>query len=139
MVGDRWTTTSRPPKAVGMQTVWIRQGFGGLQVPRSDAYRPDQTIQSLRDLLPVLALTLILNCLEEVLFMDPAGRIILDLAPKPGQPAQQRGRVHHPQGRPPAVRLFALQRKQRRRPRAGQLAAIWSGDGGKPGHRKRSF
>ncbi len=54
MVGDRLDNDIAPAKAVGMQTVWIRQGFGGLQVPRSDAYRPDQTIQSLRDLLPVL-------------------------------------------------------------------------------------
>jgi len=39
-----------------MQTIWIRQGFGGLQVPRTDACRPDQTIQSLRDLLPLLSI-----------------------------------------------------------------------------------
>jgi len=50
MVGDRLDNDIFPARALGMRTVWVRQGFGGLQSPRSDAYRPDAEIACLAGL-----------------------------------------------------------------------------------------
>lgn len=54
MIGDRLDNDICPAKAVGIQTIWIRQGFGGLQAPKSDAYRPDAEIGCLSELLRLL-------------------------------------------------------------------------------------
>lgn len=54
MVGDRLDNDVQPAKALGMHTVWIRQGFGALQSPLSPADTPDHVIDSLSDLLPLV-------------------------------------------------------------------------------------
>lgn len=54
MVGDRLDNDVYPAKALGMGTIWIRQGFGGMQEPRSDAYRADHTVDTLSGLLALL-------------------------------------------------------------------------------------
>lgn len=50
MIGDRLDNDIAPAKALGMCTVWIRQGFGALQSPLSSSDTPDHTISSLREL-----------------------------------------------------------------------------------------
>lgn len=50
MIGDRLDNDIAPAKALGMKTVWIRQGFGGLQEPLGGADTPDHTIHSLSEL-----------------------------------------------------------------------------------------
>lgn len=44
MIGDRLDNDIFPAKKLGMKTVWIKQGFGGLQVPQSEEYEPDHII-----------------------------------------------------------------------------------------------
>lgn len=58
MVGDRLDNDIYPAKALGFQTVWIKQGFGGLQTPVSQAYQADYEISSLSELpaLPICAM-----------------------------------------------------------------------------------
>ncbi len=51
MIGDRLDNDIAPAKALGMKTVWIRQGFGGLQEPIGDADTPDHTVSRLDELL----------------------------------------------------------------------------------------
>lgn len=51
MVGDRLDNDIFPAKTIGMKTIWIRQGFGGLQSPRTDEYFPDIEIENLSKLL----------------------------------------------------------------------------------------
>lgn len=50
MIGDRLDNDVYPAKALGMKTVWIRQGFGALQAPKGPAYAPDYTVRSLTEL-----------------------------------------------------------------------------------------
>ena len=50
MIGDRLDNDVFPAKKLGMKTVWIRQGFGGMQTPPSAEYEPDETIDSLAEL-----------------------------------------------------------------------------------------
>lgn len=50
MIGDRLDNDIFPAKALGMKTVWLRQGFGALQIPKSPEYEPDYTIDSLTEL-----------------------------------------------------------------------------------------
>lgn len=54
MVGDRIDNDIRPARALGMGTVWIRQGLGSLAEPREDADRPDHTVYSFRELTELL-------------------------------------------------------------------------------------
>ena len=54
MVGDRLDNDVFPAKAVGMKTIWIKQGFGGMQRPKSIDFLPDAEIHCLNDLLNVL-------------------------------------------------------------------------------------
>ena len=54
MVGDRLDNDIYPAKALGMKTIWIKQGFGGLQTPRSEEYQPETEINCLSDLLHIL-------------------------------------------------------------------------------------
>lgn len=54
MVGDRLDNDIFPAKEIGMRTIWIKQGFGGMQNPKSDEYIPDIEISQLNDLLEVL-------------------------------------------------------------------------------------
>lgn len=54
MVGDRLDNDICPAKALGYQTAWIRNGFGGMQVPASQEYKADHEIRSLKDLAALL-------------------------------------------------------------------------------------
>ncbi len=53
MIGDRLDNDIAPAKALGLQTVWIRQGFGALQTPLSPADTPDHAVDGLCGLLPL--------------------------------------------------------------------------------------
>ncbi len=44
MVGDRLDNDVIPAKKLGMRTVWVRQGMGGLAVPRVPEEEPDVAI-----------------------------------------------------------------------------------------------
>lgn len=52
MIGDRLDNDIAPAKALGMKTVWIRKGFGGLQTPLPEE-APDYTVDSLTELLGI--------------------------------------------------------------------------------------
>jgi HAD superfamily hydrolase (TIGR01509 family) len=54
MVGDRLDNDIFPAKNIGMKTIWIKQGFGGMQKPKSDEYLPDAEITSLGELVDIL-------------------------------------------------------------------------------------
>lgn len=54
MVGDRLDNDIFPAKQIGMNTIWIKQGFGGMQNPKSYEYTPDIAISNLNDLLHIL-------------------------------------------------------------------------------------
>ncbi len=53
MIGDRIDNDIIPAKRLGMKTVWIRQGFGGLWDIKDDSERPDFTADSLTELLNI--------------------------------------------------------------------------------------
>ena len=55
MIGDRLDNDIVPAKRLGMTTIWVRQGFGACQTPRSQADTPDYTVNCLADL-PALPL-----------------------------------------------------------------------------------
>ncbi len=50
MIGDRLDNDIAPAKALGMKTVWVRQGFGALQKPKGPEYEADFAIDSLTEL-----------------------------------------------------------------------------------------
>ena len=54
MVGDRIDNDVRPARALGMGTVWLRQGLGGLYEPKAEADQPDRTVASLSELADLL-------------------------------------------------------------------------------------
>lgn len=54
MVGDRLDNDIFPAKSIGMKTIWIKQGFGGMQIAKSEDYVPDREITNLIELLYVL-------------------------------------------------------------------------------------
>lgn len=51
MIGDRLDNDIFPSKKLGMKTVWIKQGFGGLQQPLTKEYVPDYIVEKLDDLI----------------------------------------------------------------------------------------
>ena len=53
MVGDRLDNDIIPAKALGMKTVWVRQGFAQYAVPRSMKEEPDCTVESIGDVLGI--------------------------------------------------------------------------------------
>ena len=53
MIGDRLDNDILPAKALGMKTVWIKQGFGALQKPLSKSEESDYTINNLAELLKI--------------------------------------------------------------------------------------
>lgn len=55
MIGDRLDNDIFPAKALGLMTVRILQGYGSLQIPKSAAYEPDFTVDSLTQLLSVFS------------------------------------------------------------------------------------
>jgi len=54
MIGDRLDNDIFPAKKLGMKTVWIKQGFGGMQSPLSEEYVPDREVMSLTDLIKLM-------------------------------------------------------------------------------------
>ena len=54
MIGDRLDNDIFPAKSIGMKTIWIKQGFGGMQSPKSKAYEPDYIIENLDELIDIL-------------------------------------------------------------------------------------
>lgn len=56
MVGDRLDNDIVPANKIGMKTVWIKQGFGGLAVPKSEDESPDYSIRNLRGLEDILGI-----------------------------------------------------------------------------------
>ena len=54
IVGDRLDNDIYPAKQIGMKTVWIKQGFGGMQPIETDAYKPDLELNSLSEILDSL-------------------------------------------------------------------------------------
>ena len=54
MVGDRLDNDIIPANKIGMTTVWIKQGFGGLAEPKSKDEQPDYTVDNLNELLSFL-------------------------------------------------------------------------------------
>lgn len=53
MIGDRLDNDILPAKALGIKTVWIKQGFGVLQKPLSKSEEPDHFINNLSELLEI--------------------------------------------------------------------------------------
>lgn len=53
MIGDRLDNDIAPAKAIGMNTVWVKQGLGQYYTVRSDAERPEETVGSLQQILDV--------------------------------------------------------------------------------------
>lgn len=54
MAGDRLDNDIRPAKELGMKTIRIRKGIAVYATPSCEAEVPDDTVDSLRDLLCVL-------------------------------------------------------------------------------------
>ncbi|MCL2023853.1 MAG: HAD family hydrolase [Oscillospiraceae bacterium] len=54
MIGDRLDNDIFPAKKLGMKTIWIRQGFGGIPDPMSKEYKPDYTVNNLLEILEIL-------------------------------------------------------------------------------------
>lgn len=54
MIGDRLDNDIYPAKKMGMRTIWIKQGFGGVQMPISLEYEPDFSVNSLDELSKIL-------------------------------------------------------------------------------------
>ena len=53
MIGDRTDNDVAPAKSLGMQTVLIRQGYGGHDIIHHDGEIPDVTVDTLPELLPL--------------------------------------------------------------------------------------
>ena len=53
MIGDRTDNDVAPAKSLGMQTVLIRQGYGGHDVIHNDGEIPDVTVDGLLELLDI--------------------------------------------------------------------------------------
>lgn len=54
MIGDRLDNDITPAKQVGLTTIWIRQGFGGMAHPMTKEETPDYCVYSLYGLLALL-------------------------------------------------------------------------------------
>lgn len=50
MIGDRLDNDIVPAKQIGMKTVWIRQGFGGLSDPARSPEQPDWIVNDLDEI-----------------------------------------------------------------------------------------
>lgn len=54
MIGDRLDNDIRPAKQLGLKTIWIRQGFGGMGHPETEEDTPDDRVNSLGELTGLL-------------------------------------------------------------------------------------
>lgn len=54
MIGDRLDNDIYPAKKLGMKTIWIKQGFGGMQEPKSEEYKADYEINHLEGIYKIL-------------------------------------------------------------------------------------
>lgn len=54
MIGDRIDNDIVPAKIIGMKTIWIRQGFGGLWNIDKEDEEPEQTVDNLDELAEIL-------------------------------------------------------------------------------------
>ena len=54
MVGDRIDNDIIPANKIGITTVWIRQGFGGLAKPKNAVETPDYIINNLNELFEII-------------------------------------------------------------------------------------
>ena len=55
MIGDRLDNDIVPAKQIGMKTVWVRQGFAKYQIICNESEQPDFIIDSISDILDILA------------------------------------------------------------------------------------
>lgn len=53
MIGDRLDNDIAPAKALGIKTVWVKQGLGQYYIVQSAEEKPDTTINTLQELLDV--------------------------------------------------------------------------------------
>lgn len=54
MIGDRLDNDIIPAKQMGMKTIWIRQGFGGMGYPLTEEDTPDCCVNDLRELFEII-------------------------------------------------------------------------------------
>lgn len=54
MIGDRLDNDILPAKQMGLKTIWIRQGFGGMATPLTEEETPDCCVNDLMELLELL-------------------------------------------------------------------------------------
>ncbi len=54
MIGDRLDNDIVPAKRVGLKTIWIRQGFGGMANPLTEEDTPDCCVNNLMELFELL-------------------------------------------------------------------------------------
>lgn len=53
MVGDRLDNDIVPANKIGMKTVWIKQGFGGLAVPMAQEEQPNYIVENLSEVIGI--------------------------------------------------------------------------------------
>lgn len=53
MVGDRLDNDIVPANKIGMKTVWIKQGFGGLGVPLTQEEQPNYIVENLSEVIGI--------------------------------------------------------------------------------------
>ncbi len=54
MIGDRLDNDIIPAKKMGLKTIWIRQGFGGMATPLTEEETPDRCVNDLMELFELL-------------------------------------------------------------------------------------
>lgn len=54
MIGDRIDNDIVPAKALGMRTIWVKQGFGKLWTIESEIEQPDYAVDSLMEICEIL-------------------------------------------------------------------------------------
>lgn len=54
MIGDRLDNDIAPAKQLGLKTIWIRQGFGGMGTPLTEEDTPDRCVNDLSELFQLL-------------------------------------------------------------------------------------
>ncbi len=54
MIGDRLDNDIAPAKAIGIKTIWMKQGLNGLATVQSEKEKPDYEVKSLHELIDIL-------------------------------------------------------------------------------------